>query len=568
VKENPGRHNSGWIKVPIGEGAREWTTVLTNRKVLAVTRSVNAAVRLLDVLGEMLRDQRVQVLFTMPRERSAFDDGAAALLQEEGVRFIPWDQAVTTRFDLIVSASYKGEFSLLDGPLMVLPHGAGFGKQKGLPPAGSVPRSGTHAKGTTMVLASRNDRALFAGDQPAGTRFLVAGDPCYDRLRASLPFVEQYRHALGIPRTHKLLVLSSTWGEKSLLGCRPELPARLLGCLPVDEFRVALALHPNVWFGHSRWQIRTWLGQALDAGLILLEPQEAWRAGLVAADVIVGDHGSVTLYGAALGKPTLIGATGEGEVLEQTPMGELVAEAHRLTLTAPLQEQLEDAIEAHRLDRAEELSTLTFEAQGEALAKLRREAYRLMELEEPQSAPRVLAVPIPDQAPVECRAQRVFGNVSSTSDASGLTLWRLPAAHEDATDPPPPPNFSHLVVEETEPDIGLRQSAAIITRSPEENLPPDRAADWAEQTLSEYPGCRIAAILGPGAQSTVFPRERSPQLVEVVEDEGSRLDPALLASATLVRLLAGVLDDEPGPVELTVADRRYAMSARDLAASV
>lgn len=84
----------------------------------------------------------------------------------------------------------------------------------------------------------------------------------------------------------------------------------MLAALPYDEFRVAAIVHPNVWSEHGSWQIRDLLAPALDAGLMLVLHIHAWRSALVAADVVVGDHGSVTLYGAALGKPVLLGPTG------------------------------------------------------------------------------------------------------------------------------------------------------------------------------------------------------------------------------------------------------------------
>ncbi|CAD5916514.1 protein of unknown function [Streptomyces sp. KY75] len=140
------------------------------------------------------------------------------------------------------------------------------------------------------------------------------GDPCYDELLGSADRVASYRRALGVPGRHRLVVLSSTWGPTSLIGQGPGLAARVLAALPYDEFRVAAIVHPNVWSEHGSWQIRDLLAPALDAGLMLVLHIHAWRSALVAADVVVGDHGSVTLYGAALGKPVLLGAYGSEAV--------------------------------------------------------------------------------------------------------------------------------------------------------------------------------------------------------------------------------------------------------------
>ncbi|MFC7740294.1 hypothetical protein ACFQXA_03960 [Nocardiopsis composta] len=47
----------------------------------------------------------------------------------------------------------------------------------------------------------------------------------------------------------------------------------------------------------------------------LIPPEQGWQAALVAADAVIGDHGSVTYYAAALGRPVLLAAFDEGEVL-------------------------------------------------------------------------------------------------------------------------------------------------------------------------------------------------------------------------------------------------------------
>ncbi|MGN5379425.1 hypothetical protein ACQ4WX_25445 [Streptomyces lasalocidi] len=124
-------------------------------------------------------------------------------------------------------------------------------------------------------------------------------------------------------------MISSTWGRTSLLGSHPDLFARVLGELPCDEYRVAAIVHPNVWAAHSTWQLGVLQAAALDAGLLLMPPVHAWRAALVAADVVIGDHGSVTLYGASLGTPVLLAAFG-ADAVPGTAIHALGAVAPRL----------------------------------------------------------------------------------------------------------------------------------------------------------------------------------------------------------------------------------------------
>src|SRR6202008_4504782 len=101
-----------------------------------------------------------------------------------------------------------------------------------------------------------------------------------------------------------LVMLSSTWSQYSLFGGDLEVWSRVLNDLPADRYRVIAAVHPLTWSCHGRRQVLAWLADHRAAGLGVLPPQDGWRASLVSADVIVGDHGSVTRYGAALGIPT------------------------------------------------------------------------------------------------------------------------------------------------------------------------------------------------------------------------------------------------------------------------
>jgi hypothetical protein len=83
-------------------------------------------------------------------------------------------------------------------------------------------------------------------------------------------------------------------------------------------------LHPHVWHGHSPHQIRSWLADCVRAGLILIPPLEGWRAALIAADIVVGDHGAVTCYAAALDKPVALAAFDEHEVVVGTAVSTMV----------------------------------------------------------------------------------------------------------------------------------------------------------------------------------------------------------------------------------------------------
>ncbi|MEV2225098.1 hypothetical protein AB0E01_35265 [Nocardia vinacea] len=92
-----------------------------------MTHNVTAASRLFDALPLLATDTRIRIVFTRTGS-SAFDNGTAEFLNSRGVEQISWRKAVTTTFDLAISASYGGDLHRIDAPLIVVPHGMGYNK--------------------------------------------------------------------------------------------------------------------------------------------------------------------------------------------------------------------------------------------------------------------------------------------------------------------------------------------------------------------------------------------------------------------------------------------------------
>ncbi|MFY1587176.1 hypothetical protein ACN267_22010 [Micromonospora sp. WMMD734] len=189
----------------------------------------------------------------------------------------------------------------------------------------------------------------------------------------------------------ELVVVASTWGPEGSFGRWPDLLPQVMAQLPAERYRVAALLHPAIWAAHGHRQIRAWLRNCLDAGLLLPEPTEDWRAPVVAADHVIGDHGSVTAYAAAVGRPTLVLPAPEPAPAPGTPQHLLALHAPRLDLHRPLLPQL--ALTG-RIDPAAVLGALTARP-GDAAELLRRTMYRLLQLTEPDRPARTDPVPVP-----------------------------------------------------------------------------------------------------------------------------------------------------------------------------
>jgi hypothetical protein len=489
------------LRVPVGPDAHRWSTFRGDRTLVVAARTVTSTVRILESLPALLHgDRRITVVFAHD-PTSAFSAGVLELLHEAGCRVMPWEQLADIRPDLILTASENVDIPEGDCPVLVLPHGVGF--QKLVPDSRS---SGDRLSGVVAESLLETGRAWLAMSHPAqeeqllaahpkaAGRTLLVGDPCFDELVASRSLRGVYRDALGLTEQQRLVVVSSTWGSTSLLGRHPDLPARLLGELPCDTYRVAAIVHPNVWAAHGTWQIRTLQAAALDAGLLLMPDVHAWRPALVAADVVVGDHGSVTLYGASAGKPVLLAAFGE-DAVPDTAIQDLAALTPRLETRGDMLRQIEDVMHGHAPDRYASIARGAFAEPGHALARLRAALYQLLKLPEPPSPPPHPPLP-PAAGPIasSVTSWQVTTGVSRRDAPPTVVVHRYPAAvsarretHTDA-----PLSFTHLACSDGERDTRLVQSASVHLRQHPATTVVG-ALRWIRDTLTRLPGSLMAA---------------------------------------------------------------------------
>ncbi|KPH98444.1 hypothetical protein OK074_6272 [Actinobacteria bacterium OK074] len=312
---------------------------------------------------------------------------------------------------------------------------------------------------------------------------VVAGDPCLDQLRAALPFRPAYREALGVAPWQKLVLVSSTWGRDALLGSPArDTVRRALAELPADEYRVAVAVHPNAWFAHGPWQFRSWLAPLVDAGLLLPDPDtDTWKALLCAADHLIGDHGSLTLYGLALGLPVTLGAFAHARVAADSPMGRLGDLAPRIRSGHPLLAQL-GAVPGTLRNLGGDVTSRP----GESAALLRELFYTWLKLPEPERPATPRAVPLPPAVhpvrPVPCLPAQ-YVTVTHTPGGDAL-VRRYPAAPQGS-------ERAHLAgahrtADPDDPDRSLARSADVLL------IPRGRAG--APDTLNaRFPGHGLAA---------------------------------------------------------------------------
>ncbi|MEU5014036.1 translation initiation factor 2 [Streptomyces sp. NPDC021749] len=539
------------------------------RAVLFAARSAVALHRLLDVLPVFSGDDRIDRRFSLI-PGSEFATEALAALDAAGARCVPWDEAVRTPYDLTLAASPKGDLDRLRGPLVLLPHGAGFGKA--LPDEGTADSaSGLDAayllrRGAPLAalhaLAHRSQVAELAVRCPAAAeRATVVGDPTLDRLLASQGLRDRYRTALGTGG-RRLVVLTSTWGTASLLARHPDLPARLATELPADSYRLALIMHPNDYSRSGAHELAERLAPALDAGLLTPRPYEEWAAVLIAADAVLTDHGSTALYAAALDRPLLAVCDGGDELIPGSPMAGLLASVPKVGDVsgdlARAAEAIGRAVEGHRPGAVRALAEPAFAEQGRALALLRAELYARLGLPPPATPaePRLLPVPrVPDRTPaVHAVSASVYGR--------WVRVERRPPHYDGPV--------AHLAAEEDAASVRHAQGAAVLFRRARGAPAADATAGpvdgwtvdgWTARTLDRYPGRRTAAVVLSAARC-VLRRRGGPLLSARIGAcaEGGRVfrpDPAAVVSAVHCWLTATGSPSLPTTLDCRIGERSY-----------
>ncbi|MFI9815110.1 hypothetical protein [Saccharothrix variisporea] len=468
-------------------------TWVTERRVLLVIRNLTSFHRLLEVVDGLFAGQRVAVKFTIDKGSEYVGDLRKHLI-ETGCDVLPWQHAAKIEFDAILAAHAGSALRRLRGPILTIAHGAGYPRI--VPETTGSTNSPTGVARSQLVhdgrvipakigLSHEEQYALVARTCPeALENCVVIGDPVADRLRASTALRERYRRALRIRPDERLVLVTSTWGPNSALAAGPDLPQRLLAELPLGGYRVALVQHWNISQAHSRYEVAQQFRDGTRCGLITIPPHRGWQAALLAADLVVGDHGSVTFYGVALGKPLLLASDGGCEVDPASANAEVWRKARALDLDAPLRPQVESALEDGGDPALRAITDRVLGRPGEGKALVHRVLCAMMRMPVPTTPPVEPVEPhrVPPREPVG--AQVV---TASLRFPRNITLERFPhllSARRPDTDTAP-----MLVVDESVVDPTVRHNADIVVR----NEVAEDPRGWVKAKLAEHPGAAIAA---------------------------------------------------------------------------
>ncbi|MEU9077513.1 hypothetical protein [Kitasatospora sp. NPDC048538] len=518
-----------------------WETWPVRARVLAVARTLTSATRVLDVLTLLVRPQLGVRCYLTVNPGSAFTAGLGPYLadQQPAVTVIPWEEAVRYEFDLAVSCAVHASMHRLRAPLVVLPHGAGYNRLvaestgDGVSAAGLSRQELTHRGRVFPAVIGLSHEEQFerlaATCPEALPHAREVGDLTFSRMLASRGRRDAYRAALGAVDGRRLVVVTSTWSRHSLAAHCLDLPRRLVTALPADEYAVAVVLHPNVWDRHDPELL---LATARGSGLRLIPPHQGWQTALVAADLLIGDHGSVSFYGAALDRPTLLVATGAAELDPGSPTYAFGQAAPALDPDGDLHAQLEAAVATYDPELLRPVTDRSLGQRDRAVPALAPVLFGFLadkvdDLTTPTALP-------PYPAPVPLPAERPTAYDVEGECADGeVSVRRYPI------DPQGHPR-GFFALDAAETTVELRSVAEVLARTEVDAEEP--AGRWIVEAADGIPG--LAVTVAALARDRCALRLRTGELLEARAEAPwagaePRLDPLLLGAAVALWLAEG-----------------------------
>jgi hypothetical protein len=323
------------------------------RAGLVVVHTIPSAARLWPIYC-MLAQVNPGVVWDFVVAPDRYNEPVHRFLSDRSVVVVPWDDLVKGdqhRYGVALAAARDG-LELLKMPVIQMAHGALREKWTPLSAGAGVevPRArygtgvdfGTHQGRTVashLVQAHRDEVAALDPQLRSIARTL--GDPVVDQLDGHLGMRDSFRTDLGIGRDQRLIVVTSTAGRHCLWRDWPELLHSLVTDLPQHRYQVIAILHAHLWYAFGE-DLRYALRPSLREGLRVVHPDDDWPVPVIAADWVLGDHGSAFHYAARSPAALLTAAFHRPSVYPGTARSELGQLVPSLSPTDQIEARLDE----------------------------------------------------------------------------------------------------------------------------------------------------------------------------------------------------------------------------------
>lgn len=311
---------------------------------------------------------------------------AQVKLLEYGVKIplISLPQALCTPWDLIIFADHNNtRWFHPDIPKINYGHGLTSGKTHG--PGGSW-HFGQNALDNhgrplyhVMFVESAHFRNIALGENPAldGT-LAVVGSLTADRLLALDQQRNDVQRKLGIGLKKPVFVIFSTWGPGSLL---QRFGLAVLNQLPdlAQQYQIFLIIHPlnDQDEFPDKLAILERLEEYKRGGLALrVEPDESWVPYLAAADIVLTDHTSLSLYYALLERPLFFVPLDTNAITQESVIWEFYKLQKPYSPDISLMEQLQQVTRNFSIEKHRAAVNLVLDERGHARERICAEIAR------------------------------------------------------------------------------------------------------------------------------------------------------------------------------------------------
>lgn len=354
------------------------------KRVLLAGTSEVTVFDLLDVdeIIEVL-DEDKKCFMLVSRETRDFARSKLSQYQNE-IPLISLIQALCFPWDIIIFADHNNtRWFHPDIPKINYGHGLTSGKSHGSGGSWAFGQNALDRKGSPlydlMFVESSYYQNISIQENPAlQGRLAVVGSLMADKLILLNQEREIVRRKLSIQKEEQVFVIFSTWGPQSLI---QRFGVTLLESIPdvAENFKVYFILHPlndrDEFAGKGT--ILELLADYTGNGIAeRVNSATSWFPYLVAADVVLTDHTSLSLYYALLDKPLFFVPLASEVLTEESLIWQFYKLQKPYNPDMPLGCQLEGVIKNFSVEKHQELSHLLLDERGNAKQRICAEIAR------------------------------------------------------------------------------------------------------------------------------------------------------------------------------------------------
>lgn len=359
----------------------------SKRDVLLLCQNGLMAEYLEPVWKAVRNDDRVRFHVTFPDDEKTHHE-LSRIRAKLGVQEVPLRWAYVKPWDLIITADH-GHAELATRtrcPVIYTGHGitgkvlAGEGGDYSYGPRTRGP-DGT-PRYTCMLEASESNRRRIVVEHPEYADVIrVVGSLKDDEVLDQLQNRRAFREQLGFRDEDTVVFVIGSWGPQSLFHTIGD--GLIDAARALSDYRFILCTHPHEYRPRPAGK-RVW-GEYLRAlreeGFSVREPDQSWVPYLVASDVLITDHTSLSIYGVLAGKPMIWSPVPDEVIQEGSALWKLRAICHILEDPRRLGEELAHALTEFPHDRLGELASEINSRPGRSRQLVRELIFGLLDLE-------------------------------------------------------------------------------------------------------------------------------------------------------------------------------------------